>query len=633
MASYRGGSVCAYRGCDSKSRNRTTSLFRFPKDIERAKDWLRACNREDLLGKSSEALYGHYRLCELHFESNMFLNKSQLKKYLIPQAVPTVFAHNFKRKAGVLEEEAVKPVKVNILSDIQIVPPTSYLNQPSTSGQLSVGCGTFEMEESPCSNMSENLLIKVDEPEETPSCMMSPSAMTQTPASLSSQTPRKQKLRQIENMKKKNAAREALDTKKKFSLDDFDKICDQFLSQNLADIVKIQARLESTKAKRRRYTAEYKQFALTLYFLGPRAYNFFTKILHLPCKRSLQYITQKVVCRPGLQNETLFKSLEKKITTMLDQDKHCFLCVDEMALKSNLFYNTGSDEIVGLQDYGNGSKEFITANHATVIMIRGLYFNWKQPLAYFLVNETLRADDLKLIIEECIPKLTNIGFIIGAFVSDMGSNFIKLSKKLGVAPDNPVFMVGDKQILYLFDTPHVLKATRNNLLKNIIEFDGNRTSWSHIKYFYEQDKKLAFRCAPKLTDSHISPTNFEKMKVKLAKQIISNTVASGMNTYVSLGGLPPNAIYTAELIEKINNVFDILNASVKNSPNRFNNVFEGDKYQNEFLEDMIMFLKKLKVFNQEGKEITSNVKFITCWLITINGMKQLWEILKGDGFK
>ncbi|XP_074039923.1 uncharacterized protein [Leptinotarsa decemlineata] len=126
----------------------------------------------------------------------MFLNKSQLKKYLIPQAVPTVFAHNFKRKAGVLEEEAVKPVKVNILSDIQIVPPTSYLNQPSTSGQLSVGCGTFEMEESPCSNMSENLLIKVDEPEETPSCMMSPSAMTQTPASLSSQTPRKQKLRQ-----------------------------------------------------------------------------------------------------------------------------------------------------------------------------------------------------------------------------------------------------------------------------------------------------------------------------------------------------------------------------------------------------------------------------------------------------
>ncbi|KAG5874068.1 hypothetical protein JTB14_004585 [Gonioctena quinquepunctata] len=109
------------------------------------------------------------------------------------------------------------------------------------------------MEESSCSNMSGNVLIKVDDLEETPCSLISPSAMAQTPASSSSQTPWKQKLRKtLEDINEKSAARRVLNTEKKFSLDDFDKICDQFLSRNLADIVKIQSRLESRKAKGRR---------------------------------------------------------------------------------------------------------------------------------------------------------------------------------------------------------------------------------------------------------------------------------------------------------------------------------------------------------------------------------------------
>lgn len=86
----------------------------------------------------------------------------------------------------------------------------------------------------------------------------------------------------------------------------------------------------------------------------------------------------------------------------------------------------------------------------------------------------------------------------------MGSNFMmQLSMKLGVEPEHPVFTVMDKEIIYLFDTPHIVKATRNNLLRNVVSFDDKKTSWSFIEYFYEQDKKLTYRCAPKLTDSYI----------------------------------------------------------------------------------------------------------------------------------
>lgn len=56
----------------------------------------------------------------------------------------------------------------------------------------------------------------------------------------------------------------------------------------------------------------------------------------------------------------------------MEEDKHCILCIDEMALKSNLFYNTQRDEIVGLIDVGGESKELLVAQNVLVIMARGL---------------------------------------------------------------------------------------------------------------------------------------------------------------------------------------------------------------------------------------------------------------------
>jgi len=47
--------------------------------------------------------------------------------------------------------------------------------------------------------------------------------------------------------------------------------------------------------------------------------------------------------------------------------------------------------------------------------------------------------------------------------------------------------------------------------------------------------------APKLKYAHIHPGPFEKMRVYLATQIFSNSVASGMSTTLKSGILPPIA--------------------------------------------------------------------------------------------
>lgn len=38
---------------------------------------------------------------------------------------------------------------------------------------------------------------------------------------------------------------------------------------------------------------------------------------------------------------------------MIPEDRHYILCIDEMSLKTYLFYNIDSDEVVGFQDNNN----------------------------------------------------------------------------------------------------------------------------------------------------------------------------------------------------------------------------------------------------------------------------------------
>lgn len=157
---------------------------------------------------------------------------------------------------------------------------------------------------------------------------------TQTSSILSSRIPRKTKLRlQVRHLRKQN--------KKQLSnleIEDFNRMCDRFLTDPLAAIIKSHVQMKSKKPISRRYSLELKQFALALYFLSPRAYRYLAKILTLPNKRTLERLTSKLSCQPGLNNDAIFKALEIKIKSMIEKERHCIICIDEMAIKSNLFF-------------------------------------------------------------------------------------------------------------------------------------------------------------------------------------------------------------------------------------------------------------------------------------------------------
>lgn len=72
-------------------------------------------------------------------------------------------------------------------------------------------------------------------------------------------------------------------------------------------------------------------------------------------------------------------------------------------------------------------------------------------------------------------------------ITDVGSNFMQLSRELGISKQNSTFLVDGTEILYIFDPPYLMKRTRDNLLKYNVEFGVNKVA--HIIEFYKKDSQ------------------------------------------------------------------------------------------------------------------------------------------------
>ncbi|XP_044755611.1 uncharacterized protein LOC123321626 isoform X2 [Coccinella septempunctata] len=169
---------------------------------------------------------------------------------------------------------------------------------------------------------------------------------TQTSPSLSSATPRKRKLQSVV----KNLKRKLVATPEKKSVDisdeDFIRFCRKNFNSTLADFMISQLKLRKRKPHGYRYSVAFKQFALTIYFLGPKVYQFLQKTFFLPHKATLCRITTNWDFSVGL-NEHIFQAISLKTRNMDDAAKDCIVCVDEMSIKTHLFYNISLDQIIG----------------------------------------------------------------------------------------------------------------------------------------------------------------------------------------------------------------------------------------------------------------------------------------------
>ena len=128
--------------------------------------------------------------------------------------------------------------------------------------------------------------------------------------------------------------------------------------------------------------------------------------------------------------------------------------------------------------------------------------------------------------------------------------------------------------------------------------DGHIISWQHIVELFNVQKSDVLHLGNKLKNTHIKWHN-QKMKVAIAAQTLSNSVAAGIMYLKNLKLKQfENSEETAEFVLNINNMFDILNSKSKfgrnyKSPITLNNFDELQCNLNE----IIFYLKGLQDTN------------------------------------
>ena len=118
-----------------------------------------------------------------------------------------------------------------------------------------------------------------------------------------------------------------------------------------------------------------------------------------------------------------------------------------------------------------------------------------------------------------------------------------------------------KNVISIFCRPHLIKTVLNCLSNSgsghctrFIWKNGFFVLWSHISILYYQDLEGGLKMLNKLTSDHINLTPFSVTRVRLAAQVLSETVGSVLNSFG-----PADAAGTAKCCLMMDHFFDCLN--------------------------------------------------------------------------
>lgn len=122
----------------------------------------------------------------------------------------------------------------------------------------------------------------------------------------------------------------------------------------------------------RRYVDVVKEFATTLNYYSPKAYEYVRSVIPLPQPSLIRKWSSVVECNPGLFKET-FESLKKE-ALLRQEKKDCFLIIDGMAIRKQTIWDSKNDKYVGFVDYGHipTEKPEQHASEALVFVLVGV---------------------------------------------------------------------------------------------------------------------------------------------------------------------------------------------------------------------------------------------------------------------
>ncbi|KAL1421128.1 hypothetical protein MTO96_023435 [Rhipicephalus appendiculatus] len=116
----------------------------------------------------------------------------------------------------------------------------------------------------------------------------------------------------------------------------------------------------------------------------------------------------------------------------------------------------------------------------------------------------------------------------------------------------------------VIDPPHIFKCIRNNLLKVgkfLLPGDQEVFHFHYSALLEYEEQQAGLRTVPKLTTAHVNPNPFQKLSVKLAVQLFSESTASGMEFYARRDECKKlhMSAATVQFTRRMNDLYDCLN--------------------------------------------------------------------------
>uniref|UniRef100_A0A182XQ36 THAP-type domain-containing protein n=1 Tax=Anopheles quadriannulatus TaxID=34691 RepID=A0A182XQ36_ANOQN len=369
------------------------------------------------------------------------------------------------------------------------------------------------------------------------------------------------------------------------------------LSSNQIDLI--------LKEKQRvKWTTEEVSRALTLRYFGKRGYEYMRNDMNfpVPCPTTLQNFARTINLKEGILEDVITfmgnfaKGLESK-------EAECILSFDEMKIEFTMEYDPASDEVIGPHNY------------IQVVMARGLFKNWKQPIYIGFDKKMCKATIISLI-----EKLSAIGVNVAAIVSDNGSSNIGCWNELGAHNfTKPYFEhpVTKKNVYIIPDTPHLLKLLRNWLVDYGFQYKDKIISVAALKALVQERLKVEMTPLFKLTQGHLILSSQERQNVRRAAELLSRTTATCLRRYCA------EEKELADFIEVVDLWFSVSNSYSPNAKLHYKRSYTGSDDQIKALDDMFEYVSNMRPVGKHNMQI-----FQKSILMQITSLKLLFVDMK-----
>lgn len=326
-------------------------------------------------------------------------------------------------------------------------------------------------------------------------------------------------------------------------------------------------KISQKKAVSRKFEPSVRAFAVTLHFFSPRAYfyvrqNFFNC---LPHPKTLCKWYSSINAGPGFTTEA-FDFLRSKVRAS-DKQLVCSLVFDEVAIRQHAEYDGvnyhGYVNFGGEVHVGDGTQR---AKEALVFMLVCINEAWKLPLGYFFIAG-LNCEQKASLTKQCLTLLNEVGIVTITVTFDGCRTNFSMCNALGCNMDPMIlkthFIYNNVKYFVLPDPAHMIKCIRNCFAdkKQLVDVNGNIIDYAYVVALNELQEQEGMHLGNRLRKQHIAFFK-QKMKVKLATQLLSRSVAEALLYCEQKLKLTKfaNCGPTAHFILLMNHAFDILNS-------------------------------------------------------------------------